>query len=276
VEADESDRSFLSVDVDIGVVTNVELDHHTTYASRLELEEAFRAFLARAPIAVLWAHLPLRGAGESVLYDVPEPVLEDGGSRFAWRGHEVRLAVPGAHNALNAAAALEAGRLAGADEAAAVAALADFSGAGRRFERFGATPSGAEVYDDYAHHPTEVAATITAARTLQPARLVVAFQPHLYSRTAQLHRRFGEALAGADIVAVLDVYRARERPEDYPGVTGRLVAEAVADHAGGRPVFWLPRIEDAAPVLAGQLRAGDLCLTMGAGNVDELGRRLVA
>ena len=276
VEADESDRSFLSLDVEIGVVTNVELDHHTTYASRLELEDAFRAFLARAPRAVVWARLALRGPGETVLFDVPEPVLEHAGSRFEWRGHEVRLSVPGAHNALDAAAALEACRLAGAGEAAAVAALADFSGAGRRFERLGVTSAGAEVYDDYAHHPTEVAATITAARTLDPARLVAAFQPHLYSRTAQLHRRFGEALAAADVIAVLDVYRARERPEDHPGVTGRLVAEAAADHGGGRPVFWLPRLEDAARVLAAELRAGDLCLTLGAGNVDELGRRLVS
>ena len=276
VEADESDRSFLSLRVDIGVVTNVELDHHTTYGSRLELEDAFRAFLAHAPVAVVWAGLALRAAGETVLYDVPHLVLEPGGSRFIWRSHEVRLAVPGAHNALDAAAALEACRLAGAEEAAAVAALADFSGAGRRFERLGVTRSGAEVYDDYAHHPTEVAATITAARTLDPARVVAAFQPHLYSRTAQLHRRFGEALAEADVIAVLDIYRARERPEDYPGVTGRLVAEAAADHGDGRPVFWLPCLEDAARVLAGELRAGDLCLTLGAGNVDELGRRLVS
>ena len=120
-----------------------------------------------------------------------------------------------------------------------------------------------------------MAATLAAARTLSPRRLVAAFQPHLYSRTRALHRQFGAALAGADVVAVLEIYRARERPEDFPGVTGRLVAEAAADHGGGKPVFWLPRIEDAARVLARELRGGDLCLTLGAGDVDELGRALV-
>ncbi len=101
------------------------------------------------------------------------------------------------------------------------------------------------MYDDYAHHPTEVAATLAAARTLEPRRLVACFQPHLYSRTRMLAREFGRALALADLVVVLDVYRARERPEDFPGVSGYLVAEAAADHAGGRPVWWLPALDDA-------------------------------
>ena len=140
--------------------------------------------------------------------------------RFEWRGHAVRLAVPGAHNARNAAAALEAAALAGADPAAAAAALADFAGAGRRFQALGTTSSGALVIDDYAHHPTEVAATIDAARTLAPRRVVAVFQPHLYSRTQRLARDFGAALARADVAAVLDVYPARERAEDFPGVTG--------------------------------------------------------
>ena len=184
--------------------------------------------------------------------------------------------MPGAHNALNAAAALEACRAAGADLDRAVAALADFRGAGRRFELLGTTASGAAVYDDYAHHPTEVAATIAAARTLEPARVVAVFQPHLYSRTRGLHREFGAALARADVVAVLDVYPARERAEDFPGITGRLVAAAAADAAGGRPVYWLPDFATAEPVLRGLLRAGDLCLVMGAGDIDALGRNLVA
>jgi UDP-N-acetylmuramate--alanine ligase len=196
--------------------------------------------------------------------------------RFDWRGHAVALAVPGAHNALNAAAALEACRAAGADLERSVAALADFRGAGRRFELVGTTASGAAVYDDYAHHPTEVAATIAAARTLEPARVVAVFQPHLYSRTLGLHREFGAALARADVVVVLDVYPARERAEDFPGVTGRLVAAAAADAAGGRPVYWLPDFATADPVLHGLLRAGDLCLVMGAGDIDTLGRNLVA
>jgi len=132
------------------------------------------------------------------------------------------------------------------------------------------------VVDDYAHHPTEVTATIAAARTLGPRRVVAVFQPHLFSRTRLLAREFGAALAGADLACVLDVYPARERAEDFPGVTGRLVAECAADAAHGRPVFWLPRFADAERVLDGLLRAGDLCLVLGAGDVDALGRRLVA
>src|SRR5204863_3561175 len=172
-----------------------------------------------------------------------------GGSRFALDGVPVRLGIPGAHNARNAAAALTAARLAGADLGAAAAALADFSGAGRRFERLGRTPGGALVVDDYAHHPTEVRATIAAARTLAPRRVVAAFQPHLFSRTAREARAFGAALAAADLVVVLDVYPARERAEDHPGVTGLLVAEAAADAAGGRRVAWLPDHAAAAAFL---------------------------
>jgi UDP-N-acetylmuramate--alanine ligase len=280
VEADESDRSMLELHVAIAVVTNVELDHHATYGSLSEVREVFRAFLAGVPDAILWNRpdvLALRDPdAPRIAFDVPAPVLEPGGSRFAWDGIDVRLAVPGAHNARNAAAALEACRLAGADPPRAAAALADFAGAGRRFERLGTTPSGAAVIDDYAHHPTEVAATIGAARTLRPRRVVAVFQPHLYSRTERLAGEFGAALAGADVAAVLDVYPARERAEDFPGVSGLRVAEAAADAARGRPVLWLPDFAAAERALRPRLRAGDLCLVLGAGNVDALGRRLVA
>jgi UDP-N-acetylmuramate--alanine ligase len=210
-----------------------------------------------------------------VLFDVPDPVLEPGGSRFRWRGTEVALTVPGAHNARNAAAALEACALAGADVAAAAEALAGFAGAGRRFERLGTTPSGAVVVDDYAHHPTEVAATIDAARTLGARRVVAVFQPHLYSRTERLAGEFGAALARADVVAVLDVYPARERAEDFPGISGLTIAETAADAARGKPVLWLPDFAAAERALGPLLRHGDLCLVLGAGNVDALGRRLV-
>ncbi len=277
VEADESDRSLLKLHPDIAVLTNAELDHHSTYASQAELEDTFRAFLARAAEAVVWARprlLALRD-GPLVPYDAPAPELDPGGSRFSWRGHEVRLGVPGAHNAVNASGALEACRLAGADPVHAALALADFAGAARRFEPLGATATGATLYDDYAHHPTEVAATLAAARTLRAARLHAVFQPHLYSRTAALAREFGAALAAADRVVVLQVYPARERPEDFPGVDGRLVAAAAADAAAGRPVAWLPRFGDAEPYLRRTLRPGDLCVLLGAGNVDELGRRLL-
>ena len=263
VEADESDRSMLALDVDIAVLTNVDLDHHVTYGSLAELEEAFDQFLA--------------GADERVV--APEPAgleLVPGGSRFEAEGVAVQLQVPGAHNARNAAAALAACRLAGADPAQAAAALEGFRGAGRRFERLGHTATGALVIDDYAHHPTEIAATIAAARTLDARRIVAAFQPHLYSRTAHLAREFGAALAAADVVCVLDVYPARERAEDFPGVRGLLVAEAAADHAAGREVLWLPTFDVAEPALRDRLREGDLALVLGAGDIDALGRRLVA
>jgi UDP-N-acetylmuramate--alanine ligase len=263
VEADESDRSFLALDVEVAVVTNVELDHHTEYGSGVELAEAFRAFLAAPAAAVLPAGDPAVRA------------LRDGPvTPFAgWDGPP--LAVPGEHNRRNAAAALEACVLAGADREAAAAALATFGGAGRRFETLGATPAGVRVVDDYAHHPTEVAAAIAAARELGPRRVVAVFQPHLFSRTLHLAPAFGAALAGADVPAVLDVYPARERAEDFPGVGGRLVAEAAAD-AGNPHVHWLGSFDAAERVLGGLLREDDLLLVLGAGDVDALGRRLVA
>ncbi len=188
----------------------------------------------------------------------------------------MELSVPGAHNARNAAAALLAARFAGADLREAAAALRDFQGAGRRFERLGRTAEGAEVVDDYAHHPTEVAATLEAARTLAPRRVVAVFQPHLFSRTARTAAEFGRALALADEIVVLDIYPARERAEDFPGVTGLLVARAAADAGGGRTVAWAPDHAAAEAYLRPRLRDGDLVLTLGAGDVDALGRALVA
>jgi UDP-N-acetylmuramate--alanine ligase len=279
IEADESDRSLLKLTPEVAVLTNAELDHHSTYSSRLDLEETFRTFMARAgERAVVWDRPALRALcpDGAITYDAPEPVLGPAGARFAWRGIEVSLAVPGAHNAVNAAGALTASALAGADPARAVAAIADFRGARRRFEWLGESAAGVPIYDDYAHHPTEVAAAVAAARTLEPHRLVAVFQPHLYSRTRALAREFGAALSGADVPAVLDVYPARERAEDFPGVQGRLVAAATADAAGGRPVAWLPSFDDARRFLGATLRAGDLCLMMGAGDIDVLGRSLVA
>lgn len=270
----------------MAVLTNAELDHHATYGSRLDVDDTFREFLGKAAEGVVvWdrpelvALAPSAGAVDVVPYDVPEPILDTNGIRFAWRGHDVHLTVPGAHNALNAAAALEACRLAGADPAQAAAALADFQGAGRRFELLGTTDGGARVYDDYAHHPTEVAATLAAARTLAPGRVVVVFQPHLFSRTRALAREFGAALAAADLVVVLDVYPAREQAQAFPGVSGRLVAAAAADARRSGPVAgvaWLPGFDAAERYLREQLRPGDLCLAMGAGDVNALGRRLLA
>ena len=278
VEADESDRSLLKLSPQIAVLTNAELDHHSTYASLGDLERTFSTFMASATEhAVVWDRtelLALCPAG-AIAYDAPEPLLDEHGSRFAWRDQEVVLTVAGAHNAVNAAGALTAAALAGADPARAADALRDFNGARRRFELLGHTEAGVAVYDDYAHHPTEVAAAIAAARTLAPARLVAVFQPHLYSRTQALGQAFGRALAAADIAGVLGIYPARERAQDFPGVDGRLIAGAAADAGGGRAVAWLPGFDEARQFLTATLRPGDLLLIMGAGNVDGLGRSLV-
>ncbi len=259
VEADESDRSMLALDVDIAVVTNVELDHHATFGSLQEVEAVFREFLA--------------GASQAVLPEAPAvQVLRDGAST-TFRPLGLELRVPGEHNQQNAAAALEALVLAGFDRDAATAALASFGGAGRRVEELGRTAAGTRVVDDYAHHPTEVAAALAAARSVAEGRVVAVFQPHLFSRTRALGREFGAALAAADVPVVLDVYPARERADDFPGVTGRLVAAAVAD--AGSPVLWLPHPDDVRRILPPILRASDLVLVLGAGDVDALGRSLV-
>jgi UDP-N-acetylmuramate--alanine ligase len=276
VEADESDRSLLKLERRVAVLTNAELDHHATYASRRDVEATFREFLAPAEHAVVWdrPELVALAQGPRVWPFSVAPTLSAGGSRFAFGDLEVELAVPGAHNALNAAAALTAIQAVGGDVAAAAASLRDFSGAGRRFERLGTTPEGALVVDDYAHHPTEVLATLQAARTLNPRRLIAVFQPHLYSRTQHAARQFGAALALADLPVVTEIYAARERAEDHPGVSGRLVAEAAADAGGGKRVAWLPDLDSAERFLRGELREGDLVLTLGAGDIDTLGRRL--
>ncbi len=295
IEADESDRSFLKLRRDVAIVTNVELDHHATYGSLSELETAFGEFLAPAAqrIVSAQAHAALGGTAAAETFGIEDGELRaerlelrPGGSRFELRadppgssdlridGVAVELRVPGRHNVLNALAALAACRVAGVELGDAAAALASFGGAGRRFEEHGRSEAGALVVDDYAHHPTEVRATLEAARSYEPERLIACFQPHLYSRTRMLAREFGAALALADMVVVLDVYPARERAEDFPGMSGRLVAAAAADAAAGRPVWWLPDAGDAERMLRTELRAGDLLLTLGAGDVDELARRL--
>ena len=281
VEADESDRSFLELTSEIAVVTNIELDHHTTYASVADLEQAFGEFLCNglrrvvADTSEAEAFLDRAGIAEAAFYGASEIELDARGSRFTWAGEAVELSVPGAHNVANAAAALTACVIAGAHPKALAGTLAGFRGAGRRFERLGTTDAGALVVDDYAHHPTELRATIAAARTLGFRRVVAAFQPHLFSRTQLLAREFGAALAAADVAVVLDVYPARERAEDFPGVTGLLVAEAAADAGRCRTVAWAPGFDEAERVLRGLLRDGDLCLVLGAGDIDALGRRLV-
>jgi UDP-N-acetylmuramate--alanine ligase len=282
IEADESDRSLVRLARDVAIVTNAELDHHATYASLADLYEAFEEFVAPSDLRILGDGVDLPGQGRALSYGIDRGelraesvALRPLGSRFVVEGVDVELGVPGLHNVQNALAALAACREAGVPLAEAAAALPGFNGTGRRFEGRGATAGGAQVYDDYAHHPTEVRATLEAARSLEAKRLIACFQPHLYSRTRELATEFGRALAIADVVVVLDVYPARERAEDFPGVTGLLIAEAAADAAGGRPVWWLPSMENAERMLGEELGEGDVLLTLGAGDVDRLAAGLV-
>jgi UDP-N-acetylmuramate--alanine ligase len=295
-EADESDASFLKLQPEVAVITNLELDHHSRWSSLAELSDAFAAFASPATGLLTGVDVRLPGqeaqpvvrfALEPAAGDPPleaellatEIAAEGGGSRFRARGAgidtEVALRVPGRHNVANALAALGGLSLASADVEACAGALADFPGVARRLELKGEA-SGARIYDDYAHHPTEVAATLEAARDLNPRRLIVAFQPHLYSRTKALATEFGAALAAADEVAVLDVYPAREEPVgELEGVSGMMVASATADHARGRRVWWLPTADLAAQALRPRLGEGDVLITIGAGDVYRLADALV-
>ena len=265
-EADESDASFLELKPEVAVVTNVELDHHARWSSRAQLFEAFAEFCAPASGVVTGADPALASLTRtgSVTFTETEPGPA-----------ALELSVPGRHNALNARAALAAIGLAGADVDAAARALAGFPGMLRRQELKGER-GGALVYDDYAHHPTEVRATLAALRELRPKRLIAVFQPHLYSRTKALAAEFGAALAGADEIGVLDVYAAREEPVGpLAGVSGLAVARATADRAGGKRVMWLEDRETAVRVLAPRLDDGDLLVTIGAGDIFKLADALV-
>jgi UDP-N-acetylmuramate--alanine ligase len=274
-EADESDASFLELRPEIAVVTNVEMDHHARWGSLAELHEAFGRFLTPARGVALPAGGgldSLSGDATRLGFDADAP---DPGA--------LELSVPGRHNRANARAALAAIELAGLDTRAAAAALRDFPGVHRRLELKGAR-GPVRIYDDYAHHPTEVRAALSALRELGPSRLIAVFQPHLYSRTKALAEEFGGALALADEVAVLDVYPAREEPVgELAGVSGLRVAEAAAERMGGRPVWWLPEHESARRALADRLDrtrelAGDdqVLVTVGAGDVFRLGEGLLA
>ena len=245
VEGDESDRTISSLRPEIAVVLNVDLDHHATFGSLAEVRALFDEWLPHVPHVV---------RGEEL-----EPVAFE-------------LQLPGEHNRRNAAAALAALELAGVDRAPAEATLREFAGAGRRFELRGG--DGVRVYDDYAHNPAKVRAALAAARELDPRRVLVLFQPHLYSRTRHLSRELARALSSADAVAVTDVYAAREEPAE--GVTGKLVVDALTELRPGMPVAWTPQLEDGVRFLSGRARRGDVVLTLGAGDIDRAAGLLVA
>jgi len=293
-EADESDRSFLLLSPDAAIITNVEADHLDNYAGLAEIEETFAAFCRRIPpggllvvcadhpgtqaLAAAAGGLPLRlvSYGESATagYRISD-VRPDGmgvGLTVTAPGHggqRIGLAVPGRHNALNAAAAFAAAVELGLPVQEAAAGLAAYRGAQRRLEPKGEA-AGVRVLDSYAHHPTELAADLRTAREIAGAgRVIAVFQPHLYSRTRIFATELGAALALADQAFVLEVYAAREDPE--PGVTGRLVADAVPSGSAR----YLPEFQAVPQAVAAAARPGDLVLTMGAGDVTTLGPLLV-
>ncbi|HJP66376.1 MAG TPA: UDP-N-acetylmuramate--L-alanine ligase [Actinomycetota bacterium] len=298
-EADESDGSFLVLRPDVAVITNIEEDHLDFYGDRAAIERAFAAFAARSgTVVACWddpgvrralegTSAPLIRYGEGEAADVRvSAVCADGVGvsadiDVAAEHRTVRLEVPGRHNALNAAAAVGVAHALGLPVSAAVRALETFSGVRRRFERRG-TGRGATFVDDYAHHPTEIAATIAAARCVVAdqsngagrPRVIGVFQPHRYTRTRAMWRELGESLAGADLAVVTDVYDAGEDP--IPGVSGKLVVEALADAAPGRRIVYLPRRSEIAPFLAAEIRPGDLVLTLGAGDITMVGEETLS
>ncbi|MGW7537777.1 UDP-N-acetylmuramate--L-alanine ligase [Amycolatopsis sp. NPDC054798] len=294
-EADESDGSFLTYTPSVAVVTNVEpdhLDHHGTAEAYVKVFSDFVGQIEPGGLLIVCADdegaarlgdeaaaagVRVRRYGRAASGDGDVRVLDyapapDGGVvRIALDGeeHDLRVAVPGEHMALNAVAALLAGLELGAPLDGMAAGLAAFGGVRRRFE-FKGRAGDVRVYDDYAHHPTEVAAQLRAVRTAAGSgRVVVVFQPHLFSRTQTFAAEFAEALSLADEVVVLDVFGAREEP--VPGVTGALIADRVTV-----PVHYQPAFDVAAGLVADLVRPGDLAVTMGAGDVTQLGPEILA
>jgi UDP-N-acetylmuramate--alanine ligase len=292
-EADESDGSLLYLHPEIAIITNLELDHHSHYSCLEEVVSIFEQFVSGLPESgalVCWHHPRLielcrhtsarvitYGVDEKADFRVSDVVSDREGASFVLESpagaHEIRLAVRGLHNVLNAAAALAVMSLIGVSPQQSAPALAKFSGAARRFQIKGEA-AGVTVVDDYAHHPTEIAATLEAARAGGWNRVIGAFQPHLYSRTRYLHDEFGEVLNLCDLAIVTDVFGAREEPE--PGISGKLVVDSALRFNPGANVAYIPRQKDIVALLLQELREGDLVVTLGAGDIFKVGEELVA
>jgi UDP-N-acetylmuramate--alanine ligase len=298
VEADESDGTFLRLGGDIAVVTNVDEDHLDYWHDIGAIEAAFLRFLQEARTGVVCIDDP---RGEVVTDERALRVAQAVGAVTVGEGPEadlrvhsveverlhttfglrrgsdelgpVRVGTPGRHHARNAAVAVAVAQELGIDADRAVRAVGAYRGVARRFEVLGEV-RGATVVDDYAHNPGKVRALLASAKEAGWSRVVAVFQPHRYTRTRDLLADFGSALALADVVAITEIYAAGEDP--IPGVSGRSLVEAVLDARPWAQVAWLPALDDAASWLQGALRPGDLCLTVGAGDVSGLGRRLVA
>jgi UDP-N-acetylmuramate--alanine ligase len=292
-EADESDGSLVNLRPEIAVITNVELDHHSHYGCLEEVHDVFRHFVSQLPPDGALV-LVVGGASGFLADESPAPVVtcgigagdlsaeivrvDDRGSESIVRRHgeevaRLTLRVPGEHNVLNALAALAVLERCGVPPVQAAPPLATFSGAGRRYQEIGIC-GGVRIVDDYAHHPSEIAATLKAARAGGYRRVIAVFQPHLYSRTRYLQREFGRALTLADLAVVTDIYPAREEPE--PGVTGKLVVDAFLSERPSGPVAYMPRLPDVVRYLRDRVGEGDLVVTLGAGDVFHVGEELLA
>jgi UDP-N-acetylmuramate--alanine ligase len=285
-EADEFSGSFLHLRPELALVTNVDRDHLDYFADLEAIDDAFVRFLdgrREGGTAVVCAsdegvtRIRRRIAAPVVTYGFGEAdLVVNGSGEVRWRGRRLgrlELSVPGRHNLLNAAGAVAAACVLGAEPGAVLEALHSFSGVDRRFSVRGES-RGVVVVDDYAHNPRKIAATIEAARSAYPGhRLVVLFQPHLYSRTLTLATEFGPAFAGADVVVVTDVYGSREEP--LPGVSGRLVSDEVRQNCRDAIVVYVPRLEEAAGFVVGIAEPGDVVVTMGAGDVTTAAPRIL-
>jgi UDP-N-acetylmuramate--alanine ligase len=297
-EADESDRSFLMLWPAIAVITNVDHEHMENYGSFADLQQAFADFANKVPFyggVVACADDENLGP---VLVNVRRRLVTYGldnadadvigtdiqlgsfGARCIVHRHrergmyrlgELRVAIPGRHNLLNALAAVAVAEQVGVEFPKVVSALEEFQGAERRFERHG-EHGGVLVVDDYGHHPTEIAAVLAAAKSALGRRLVVAFQPHRYSRTEQLMHAFGPALRDADEIVLTDIYAASEEP--IPGVTIEALAEAV-QRGSGKPVRLVKKLEDVVKTLVEIAKPGDAVITLGAGSIGHVPKRLV-
>ncbi|MGH2809080.1 MAG: UDP-N-acetylmuramate--L-alanine ligase [Actinomycetota bacterium] len=290
-ESDESDGSFLRLEPYVGIVTNIEVDHVDYWETVEKLRDAFKTFLNATrtdgavvlPVDEIDLVTEMGATGRRVITfgtdgDVAatDVVVEPAATRFTLtvtgQSVDAALTVPGLHNVSNALAAAAACAAVGLDAVAIARGLAGFRGVERRFQIRGHS-GGVTVIDDYAHHPTEVKATLAAARPGPWERVVAVFQPHRYTRTAAFYEEFGDSFADADRIVITDVYGAGEEP--VPGVSGKLIADAVCERLPGRPVVYMPHRADLVAYLAKSSRPGDALLTLGAGDVNSVGEELL-